>query len=397
MKMEKKLYLLIVEQELELVMDAICHTFGLENKGSGNTIEASNGRMQLGGSVFTKDLEETQAFFKEQMNAVWGHFHGVDTEYTDQKLNVLYQIQGSGSFVIVKYSCAEEDTVQETVLLEQLAGLLQRTEGLLLADNGTRILDKELRLILSDEGDSELDMFFPAEKKLPPDFFDEAPPERVARRNRSVEFLRGKGIYVTEWLPLIEGEEEAHFRTVQEVALRAAALLTVALHAEVLMTESMDVKKARSYSDNVTKTFGCNSAFSPEEKAFLKNKSPEEREVIRFSWQYECLSVMLWALGLIEELSFPDRICDVGASVRIMSGHNSLEKLIAASTLRSHDELLDQADLIYRMDWGCVDARIKGLPMPRKLEGGVVMERHKCLNWLIGTDNAEWDNVDVST
>ncbi|MNC11007.1 hypothetical protein D3C75_586900 [compost metagenome] len=395
--MEKKLYLLVVEQELELVMEAICRAFGLENEGTGNTIGASNGRVELAVSVFTKDMEETQAFFKEQVNAVWGHFHGVDTEYTDNKLNVLYQIQGSGSFVIVKYSCADEDTDQETALLEQLAGLLQRTEGLLLADNGTRILDKELRLILSDEGDSELDGFFPAEKKLPPDFFDGAPPERVARRNRSVEFLRGKGIYVTEWLPLIEGEEETRFRTVQEVAQRAAALLTVALHAEVLMTQSMDVKKARSYSDSVTKAYGCKSAFSPEEQKFLKNKAPEEREVIRFSWQYECLSVMLWALGLIEELPFPDRICDVGGSVRIMSEHNSLEKLIGASTLRSHKELLDEADLIYRMDWGCVDARIKGLPMPRELEGGVVMERHKCLNWLIGSDNAEWDNVDVST
>lgn len=395
--MENTLYLLIVEQKLEPVMDAFCQTFGLENKGLGNTLTASNGRMELAVSVFTKDLEETQAFCKEQMNAVWNHFYGVDTEYTDHKLNVLYQIQGSGSFAIVKYSAADEEADQVTALLEQLAGLLQKTEGLLLADNGTRILDKELRLILSDEGESELDRFFPAEKRLPPDFFDGAPLERVERRNRSVEFLRGKGIYVTEWLPLIEGEEDAHFRTVREVALRAAALLAVALHAEVLMTESMDVKKARSYSDSITKAFGCKSAFSPEEKAFLKKKAPDQREGIRFSWQYECLYVMLWALGLIEELSFPDRICDVGACVRIMNEHDSLEKLIGASSLRSRQELLDEADLIYRMDWGCVDARIKGLPMPRKLEGGVVVERHKCLNWLIGVDNAEWDDVDIST
>jgi hypothetical protein len=395
--LENKLFLLIVEQDLGTVMETICHTFGLPNKGTGNTVEVNNGRMELSIWVFSKGMEETEAFCKEQTNAVWGHFHGVETEYTDHKLNMLYQIQGSGSFVIVEYRCEDEDTAQVNELLEQLAGLLHRMEGLLLANNGTRILDKELRLVLSDEGDSELASFFPAERKLPPDFYDDAPPERVARRNRSVEFLRNKGIYVTEWLPLIEGEEECHFRTVQEVAQRAAALLAVALHAEVLMTESMDVKKARFYSDSITKAFECKNAFSPEEKAFLKKKKPEQKEAIRFSWQYECLYVMLWALGLIEELSFPDGICDVGESVRIMSEHNSLDQLMEVSALRSREELLDEADLIYRMDWGCVDARIKGLPMPRKLEGGVVMERHKCLNWLIGADNAEWDNVDVST
>lgn len=395
--MENELYLLMMEQDLETVMEAICHTFGLQNKATGNTVEVNNGSMELSIWVFPKGMEGTEAFFKEQTNAVWGHFHAVETEYTDFKLNLLYQIQGSGSFVIVKHRCEDEDHTQAAELRERLSGLLHRMEGLLLTDNGTRILDKELRLVLSDEGDSELDHFFPAERPLPPDFYSDAPPERVARRNRSVQLLRHKGIYVTEWLPLIEGEEECHFRTVQEVAQRAAALLAVALHAEVLMTESMDVKKARFYSDNITKAFECKNAFSPEEKAFLKKKKPEQKEAIRFSWQYECLYVMLWALGLIKELSFPDQICDVGATVRIMSEHNSLKQLLEVSTLRTREELLNEADLIYRMDWGCVDARIKGLPMPHKLVGGVVVERHKCLNWLIGADQAEWDNVDVST
>lgn len=395
--MENELYLLIVQQDLEAVMENVCHTFGLQNVGNGNTVEVNNGSMELSIWVFPKGMEETEAFFKEQINAVWSHFHAVETEYTDHKLNLLYQIQGSGSFVIVKYRCEDEDQTQAAELRERLSDLLHRMEGLLLTDNGTRILDKELRLVLSDEGDSELDRFFPAKRPLPLDFYSDAPPERVARRNRSVELLRHKGIYVTEWLPLIEGEEECHFRTVQEVAQRAAALLAVALHAEVLMTEPMDVKKARFYSDNITKAFECKNAFSPEEKAFLKKKKPEQKEAIRFSWQYECLYVMLWALGLIEELSFPDQICDVGATVRIMSEHNSLEQLLEVSTLRTREELLNEADLIYRMDWGCVDARIKGLPMPRKLVGGVVVERHKCLNWLIGADQAEWDDVDVST
>ena len=59
------------------------------------------------------------------------------------------------------------------------------------------------------------------------------------------------------------------------------------------------------------------------------------------------------------------------------------------------EELLSAADLIYRLDWACVDARVHGLPAPAGMDGGVVMERHKALNWLI--TGGEWDHVNVST
>ncbi len=396
-RMEKRLYLLLIEQELEPVIGAFCEVFGLENRGGGNTIRAGNGKLNVSVTVTTKEMAEAQDFFQQQLQAVWEHFYGVQTDLTDHKLNVLYQIHASGALVIVDYVYADDDVTQEKVMLNRMADILRRLDGLLLTGDGTHLLDKDLRLVLSDKGDSEVERFFPVERKLPQDFFEGAPLERVERRNCSVSFLRQQGIYVTGWLPLIEGEAEANFRSVEEVALRAAALLAVSLHAEVLMTQNMDVLEARSYSDSVIETYGCGEAFSPQEKAFLENNAPEQKEGIHFSWQYECLYVMLWALGHIDKLSFPDQICDVGAAVRIIRQYDSMDKLVGASILRTHEELLDEADLIYRMDWGCVDARSKGLPLPRNLEGGVVMERHKCLNWLIGSGNDDWDDVDVST
>ena len=40
------------------------------------------------------------------------------------------------------------------------------------------------------------------------------------------------------------------------------------------------------------------------------------------------------------------------------------KKLREEAKLRSAKELLDEADLIYRYDWSCVDARINGAPPP---------------------------------
>jgi hypothetical protein len=62
-----------------------------------------------------------------------------------------------------------------------------------------------------------------------------------------------------------------------------------------------------------------------------------------------------------------------------------------------YQEILDQADLILRLDWACVNARVKKEPAPGNLDKGVVFERHHSLNWLINYMNQDWDNVSTDT
>jgi len=57
---------------------------------------------------------------------------------------------------------------------------------------------------------------------------------------------------------------------------------------------------------------------------------------------------------------------------------------------------LDQADLIYRYNWACVDARINNRNIDN-LDSGVVLERHRALNWLINYMNQDWDSFSTDT
>ena len=59
--------------------------------------------------------------------------------------------------------------------------------------------------------------------------------------------------------------------------------------------------------------------------------------------------------------------------------------------------ILDEADRIYRYDWACADARIKGRDAPAGLDPGVVVERHRMFNWLIRYMDAAWDDVRTDT
>jgi hypothetical protein len=64
---------------------------------------------------------------------------------------------------------------------------------------------------------------------------------------------------------------------------------------------------------------------------------------------------------------------------------------------RSKQEILDQADLILRFDWACVDARVNNENVPGELNPSVVYERHYALNLLIKHKDLDWDNVSTDT
>lgn len=107
--------------------------------------------------------------------------------------------------------------------------------------------------------------------------------------------------------------------------------------------------------------FGAEDFFSPKEWKYLHDEEPKESEKISYSWQYENLHVMEWALGLIEgPLDFPDHFCDVAEAARILTSFHSMREILDAAKPRSPKELLDACDMIFCLDWACTDTRHAG-------------------------------------
>ena len=395
---EKRVYILCQEGSSNGILRAFDAVFGTELADGGvNNGTLRDGELVIEVAAFGEDLgKECQEFIRKQINTVCGRFALVETEHLDVKINALHQLNGSKGFAALKYSYpGKRDEEAESAILTPLFEVLSKVRGLLLADGGSRLLNEDGKLVLSDGGESEFEWFMPYERPLPKDFFAGAPQDALRRRNQSLESIRARHIHVTEWLPLIESEQDAHFRSAREIAGRAAALMIVALYSELLLSEQETTQKAREFIQPIVECYGAGAFFSPKERAYLEDDNSTEQDRVQFVWQYEPLLVMLWALGYEEELSFPDRICDVAALVRTMREHDSIQALLEQARPRGGDELLCAADLTYRLDWACVDARIHGLPAPGGMDGGVVMERHKALNWLVCGD--DWDEVDIST
>ena len=386
-------------ESLEHIMGRMESALGVHSPGTGNRISIYQDDMHIDFTGFVADKEtEDGKKAQEQLQGVWAYFRQVETEHIDIQRNLLYHLrQCQGMVSVNAVYDGPQNADKEGAISERMGVVTAALQGVLTWGMDA-LVDPAGKIILSKDGKSDLEYYMPSEVPIPADWAKDAPPEAVERRNKSMALLRDRHIYVTPWLPLLWERAEEPGRTVEEVCGRAAALLIVSLYSECRVGEHMSYEESREFVKPIIEGYGAEGFFSPDEKAYLDDPNSTEQTQIQYAWQYENLWVMEWALGLTDDLFWPTRICDVPQSVRIMREYPSMEELTAAARLRPRKELLDQADLIYRLHWACVDARVMGMPAPQELEEGVVMERHRALFWLAGCDEmCPWDDVDLST
>jgi hypothetical protein len=213
-------------------------------------------------------------------------------------------------------------------------------------------------------------------------------PSQLERKKKSIEQVKAMGLPFLKDLPVVEDEHQIKPRTAEEVASRCIAVVLCAVKGE---TQGKD----QPFVDNLVKTYAAETYFSPEEAKFIKNLSPNQQELVDFCWRYECMHVFLWALGHIDKLKPANTICDVANEVGLIREAGP-EAFVSKARLRPLAEILDMADLYYRLNWAAVDLRIKGKKSD-KIDEEIIQERHRALNWLIRYMNQEWDDVSTDT
>jgi hypothetical protein len=280
---------------------------------------------------------------------------------------------------------------------EMLLELTQALEGLLFigshkllgyTGNGNALLNGAGKLVFDEKGKSQVEQL---EVKVNASLMgakDHSSPEAAARRQGSLSRLKEKEVPFFEGLPLLPDAADLKPRGLEAVAERALCLALVALKGEGL--EQAKVQE-------VMQQYELEPLLSPVERSFVATEQIEAEDRARFTWRYEGYWTLLWALGWVEKLDFPVRICDPGKAIEVMVAAKSQEGFKQQSRLRPLAELLDETDVTYCLHWAVVDARLRGEEPPAELEPGVVYERHYALNWLIDLAGEAWDEVSVHT
>ncbi len=217
--------------------------------------------------------------------------------------------------------------------------------------------------------------------------------EAIRRKERTIQILKIKNIPYIEHLPVIEEENKITERTKTEIAKRAVACM-IAIQMAIGHQRGFDNTRILE----VIKKFDVETYLTNNEKNIIYGRDIKEQDIINMTWKYEAYWVLIWSLGLLNELNYPSEICDCNYAESILFKHDNFESFLDTCKLRNLSEILDEADLIYRYNWACVNARVSCEQIPSNLNPSIVLERHKALNWLVRySDCDDWDNMPTDT
>lgn len=208
------------------------------------------------------------------------------------------------------------------------------------------------------------------------------------RKGLSNKYLTQKGIPVLESLPPTDDYREASFRDQQSIASRCiilSALVLVGRH-----------EKTTSQAVGYFKKYNLWNEVSPKERNYLLKSLRSKDDDLNMIWKVEDVNVLLWALGEIDSLTFPNKECRSADFKTIPSFGADPAKWINKARIRNTEDILNETDLIYRMHWATEDASLSGVAAPARLNGDVVEERHYALNWLTMYER-EWDDITTDT
>lgn len=343
------------------------------------------------------DTKGNPDFIDSHIQGMANYFSQAETANNELKMNVIRQIQVFNCVVGIILE-VDDNHDRTNFILGCFYNLAEKLNGFLLYPN-MHIYNGKGELVFSINGESQLESFIPIANS---DLLDAERPEDTEadteRKQRSIAILKEHNIPYIEHLKVAVTENEAKIKKPGEILERAIALFAISVYSEVMLSENRDREKAMFYVDKVNELYGVKQLFSTEEQAYLTDENATEHQCVQFVWRYETLVPLLWSLGLIEELSYPSQICDVPAIASIFWKSTSVDDLMRQAAPRADKDILDQADLILRYDWACVNARVKQEETPGGLDSGIVMERHYAFNWLVGANgNPDWDCIQTNT
>lgn len=221
------------------------------------------------------------------------------------------------------------------------------------------------------------------------------------RKTRSEKVLAKHKILINPTLSRIKNEDETVLKTPEEIVKRSVTAFLTAQIAIDILNNSGALESAKFFAP-ILDRFGLRGELTDGEKPYF---DPElcvrisQQQANEMQWRLEMCAALFWACGFIKKLPYPSQMIDNTKQIAMLGVSKDFSDIMRNVRMRSLSEILDAADLIFRMNWACVEARVKNNPaIMGDLFPDVVWEQHKGFNWLIGAYDAEdWDTVNPHT
>ncbi|MBG9794532.1 hypothetical protein ABD76_19345 [Paenibacillus dendritiformis] len=372
------------------IADVFASGYKIEQTGNDYIIQ-SNTLFQKHKMTIRVLTEETNPdYFEANIPGMMGFYDRISFADEKRKELVLTQISVFNTVLAIQ---AEKELNEGQ--LQLCTALMSAIDGIGFLQDGT-LLDSDGQAIVYPDGTSGPADFTPRActgKVMGPEMTSE---EGERRKRASIAYIQERGIPVLESLPQLPPVAACQWKTQEDIARRAVALLIVIQYA-CDVTQGGDLEESKEFVMRMLRKFDVEDQVTEKERKLLQDAEPAEQEAVNIVWQYEAYWPLLWALGLVDSLDFPDHICDCEYAIEAVSRCESFEEFYGKTALRGREEIMDEADKIYRLHWACVDSRIHGKEAPAGMNESIVMERRRGLFWMAGCDEEDWDHIPMDT
>ena len=213
------------------------------------------------------------------------------------------------------------------------------------------------------------------------------------RRSLSNEKIKNMGITCYEQFPVIEDANSVKLKNIDEICKRSiASLILTQIACDI---EQDNYEESIKFFLPMLKQFDVLNCLNNTEKKLLDGNY-EMQDAINVEWEYECYWVLVWALGLIDDVSDATNVCDCDIAMRLVASCKNYDEFKSRCKLRDIEEVLDMLDLYYRFDWATTNKRIDSNTNIGNLNPEVVLERRRGLEWLISDEN-DWYDIQLNT
>jgi len=184
-------------------------------------------------------------------------------------------------------------------------------------------------------------------------------------------------------LPPMEEDEQIEIRSGEDIARRVLVLSY--LNCAALQPE---------LSDHIVRFLSEESLWqftTAREQEIFSQTALSEDDQDYVAWRNESIWVMLWALNKIDALEFPVEPVDVMKVIKLIPPFfESTDSFVATAATRAKAEIMQQADLYFRLCWAVRESeRDKSDALP--FDAGVAFERYFAIEWIKGV-RSEWED-----
>jgi hypothetical protein len=199
----------------------------------------------------------------------------------------------------------------------------------------------------------------------------------VERKHNSEKLLLSLGISLKDNLPPVEEEDVITLRSAQEIAERIVILtyLNCVATDPSLQQQVMMFLIHEGLWDKATE----------EEKALFHKTQLTEEDITIIFWRAESIWLLLWSINKIRQLDLPEKEVNLHEIFPFLPGFlESTKDFIQTAAIRSVSEILDQYDLVFRLNWAFQEAHTQGTGT-LSLNAGIAYERYFSITWVTRT------------